>query len=93
MEEFGMVKGTLHFLKRAPEKRRQLWEKLGIAPRGIDREIVEAMHRTHMGVDHDYVNLTLHGVRTGLSDGWGGSMFATEFSDVLLEHRIRSGEK
>jgi carbon-monoxide dehydrogenase catalytic subunit len=91
MEEFGMVKGTLHFLKRAPEKRRQLWEKLGIAPRGIDREIVEAMHRTHMGVDHDYVNLTLHGVRTGLSDGWGGSMFATEFSDVLFgtPHPVR----
>lgn len=84
MEEFGMVKGTLHFLNRAPEKRRQLWEKVGIRPRGIDREIVEVMHRTHMGVDNDYVNLTLHGVRTGLSDGWGGSMFATEFSDVLF---------
>jgi len=84
MEEFGMVKGTLHFLNRAPEKRRQLWEKAGIKPRGIDREIVEVMHRTHMGVDTDYVNLTLQGVRTGLSDGWGGSMFATEFSDVLF---------
>jgi len=84
MEEFGMVKGTLQFLNRAPEKRRELWEKAGIVPRGIDREIVETMHRTHMGVDNDYVNLTLHGVRTGLSDGWGGSMFATEFSDVLF---------
>lgn len=84
MEEFGMVKGTLHFLNRAPEKRRQLWERVGISPRGIDREIVEVMHRTHMGVDNDYVNLTLHGVRTALSDGWGGSMFATEFSDVLF---------
>lgn len=84
MEEFGMVKGKLQFLNRAPEKRRQLWEKVGITPRGIDREIVEVMHRTHMGVDNDYVNLTLHGVRTGLSDGWGGSMFATEFSDVLF---------
>lgn len=84
MEEFGMVKGTLKFLERAPQKRRELWQKLGIVPRGIDREIVETMHRTHMGVDNDYVNLTLHGVRTGLSDGWGGSMFATEFSDVLF---------
>ncbi|MGB4505429.1 MAG: anaerobic carbon-monoxide dehydrogenase catalytic subunit [Syntrophaceticus sp.] len=84
MEEFGMVKGKLQFLNRAPEKRRQLWEKVGITPRGVDREIVEVMHRTHIGVDNDYVNLTLHGVRTGLSDGWGGSMFATEFSDVLF---------
>lgn len=79
-----MVKGKLQFLNRAPEKRRQLWEKVGITPRGVDREIVEVMHRTHIGVDNDYVNLTLHGVRTALSDGWGGSMFATEFSDVLF---------
>lgn len=84
MEEFGMVKNNLQFLKRVPEKRRQLWENVGVTPRGIDREIVEVMHRTHMGVDTDYVNLTLHGVRTALSDGWGGSMLATEFSDVLF---------
>ncbi len=84
MEEFGMVKERLQFLNRAPEKRRAVWEKLGIAPRGIDREIVEALHRTHMGVDNDYTNITLHGGRTGLSDGWGGSMFATEFSDILF---------
>lgn len=84
MEEFGMIKGTLQFLNRAPEKRRELWKKLDISPRGIDREVVESMHRTHMGVDNDYVSLTLHGVRTALSDGWGGSMFATEFSDILF---------
>jgi carbon-monoxide dehydrogenase catalytic subunit len=84
MEEFGMVKGSVQFVKRAPEKRRAVWEKIGVLPRGIDREIVEAMHRTHMGVDNDYVNLVLHGVRTSLSDGWGGSMVATEFSDVLF---------
>ncbi|AFV10811.1 carbon monoxide dehydrogenase 1 [Thermacetogenium phaeum DSM 12270] len=84
MEEFGMVKGALKFLERAPQKRREVWQKAGIVPRGIDREIVECMHRTHMGVDNDYVNLVLHGVRTGLSDGWGGSMFATEFSDILF---------
>lgn len=84
MEEFGMIKNNLQFLNRVPEKRRQLWESVGVTPRGIDREIVEVMHRTHIGVDNDYVNLTLHGVRTALSDGWGGSMFATEFSDVLF---------
>ena len=37
-----------------------------------------------MGVDTDYVNLTLQGIRTSLSDGWGGSMWATELSDVLF---------
>ena len=31
--------------------------KLGITPRGIDREIVEMMHRTHVGVDNDPENI------------------------------------
>ncbi len=59
-------------------------QALGITPRGIDRENVEMLHRTHMGVDNDYVNTLLHGLRTGLSDGWGGSMIATELSDVMF---------
>jgi carbon-monoxide dehydrogenase catalytic subunit len=61
-----------------------LWEKVGVDPRGVDREIVECMHRTHIGVDHDYIHLILHGLRTSISDGWGGSMIATELSDVLF---------
>jgi carbon-monoxide dehydrogenase catalytic subunit len=62
----------------------ELWQKLNIDPRGIDREIVECMHRTHIGVDNDHVNLVLHGLRTAIGDGWGGSMIATELSDVLF---------
>lgn len=84
LDEFGSRKGCLQLLERAPQKRKDLWAKLGITPRGIDREVVESMHRTHMGVDTDYVNLTLHGLRTSLSDGWGGSMWATELADVLF---------
>ncbi len=84
LDEFGRQEGPIRFTRRAPAKRVALWEKLGIDPRGIDREIVEAMHRTHMGVDNDYVNLILHGLRTGLADGWGGSMIATELQDVLF---------
>jgi anaerobic carbon-monoxide dehydrogenase catalytic subunit len=83
-EEFGTRKESLDFLVRVPEKRRELWRKLGITPRGIDRENVEMLHRTHMGVDNDYVNILLHGLRTSLSDGWGGSMIATELSDVMF---------
>jgi len=82
--EFGAQEGPVHFLDRAPKARQEKWKKAGLIPRGIDREIVECMHRTHMGVDHDYVNLTLHGLRTSIADGWGGSMVATEFSDVLF---------
>lgn len=84
MDEYGCRKNTLSFLHRAPQKRQDLWTKLGISPRGIDREVVESLHRTHIGVDADYVSLVLHGLRTSLSDGWGGSMWATEFSDVLF---------
>jgi len=84
MEDFGTRRERIGFVARAPEKRRALWERLGITPRGIDRENVEMLHRTHMGVDNDYVNILLHGLRTGLSDGWGGSMIATELSDVLF---------
>ncbi len=68
----------------APEKRIKVWEKLGVLPRAIDREICECMHRTHMGVDADPASLLLHGVRTSLSDGWSGSMMATLLSDILF---------
>ena len=82
--EFGKQEGPLQFTRRAPEKRVAQWQKMGIDPRGIDREIVEIMHRTHIGVDNDPVNLILQGLRASIADGWGGSMVATEISDVLF---------
>ncbi|MDP2931442.1 MAG: anaerobic carbon-monoxide dehydrogenase catalytic subunit [Chloroflexota bacterium] len=84
IREFGKQEGELAFLKRAPLKRQELWRKLGVAPRGIDREVVEAMHRTHMGVDQDYQSLLLQGSRTALADGWGGSMIATDLQDIMF---------
>jgi carbon-monoxide dehydrogenase catalytic subunit len=84
LEDYGSRKDRVGFVDVAPEVRRTLWDNLGITPRGIDRETVEMMHRTHMGVDNDYVNILLHGLRTSLSDGWGGSMVATELSDVMF---------
>ena len=48
-EDFGSRRGTVSFLGRVPAKRREVWAKLGITPRGIDRDVVEMMHRTHMG--------------------------------------------
>ncbi len=84
LKEFGKQEGEVLFLKRAPLKRQELWRKQGVAPRGIDREIVEIMHRTHMGVDQDYKNLLKQGVRASIADGWGGSMIATELQDILF---------
>ncbi|AKB78979.1 Carbon monoxide dehydrogenase CooS subunit [Methanosarcina horonobensis HB-1 = JCM 15518] len=84
LTEFGKQNGPLLCTRRAPGSRRRLWAELGIEPRGIDREIVECMHRTHMGVDNDATHILLHGLRTGLSDGWGGSMIATDVQDILF---------
>jgi carbon-monoxide dehydrogenase catalytic subunit len=84
MEDYGMRREKLPLAGRAPGVRQETWEKTATYPRGIDRENVEALHRTHMGVDNDWVNILLHAVRTSLSDGWGGSMVATELSDVLF---------
>ncbi len=84
LANYGSAKGSLSFVDRVPAARQQKWAQLGITPRGVDRENVEMMHRTHMGVDNDYVNLLLHGLRTSLSDGWGGSMIATELSDIMF---------
>jgi len=84
LAEFGQQEGELSFIKRAPLKRQEIWRKQGVVPRGIDREIVEIMHRTHMGVDQDYTNLIKQGTRASLADGWGGSMLATELQDILF---------
>ncbi|MCL4465802.1 MAG: anaerobic carbon-monoxide dehydrogenase catalytic subunit [Chloroflexi bacterium] len=84
LASFGQQEGELAYLKRAPKKRQELWRKLNIAPRGIDREVVETLHRTHIGVDQDATNLLKHAMRTALSDGWGGSMLATDITDILF---------
>jgi len=81
---YTQVEGEIPFAKRVPPKTLETWRKLGIVPRGAMREIMELMHRTHMGVDQDYENLTLQFSRTALADGWGGSMVATEISDILF---------
>ena len=82
--QFGQQHGEVIFAARAPEAQRKRWRRAGVVPRGVDREIVEIMHRTHMGVDNDPINIILGGIRAALADGWGGSMIATELSDVLF---------
>ncbi|MHB0877915.1 MAG: anaerobic carbon-monoxide dehydrogenase catalytic subunit [Anaerolineae bacterium] len=84
LEDFGRQMGELRYLARAPQKRQQLWKDLGIAPRGIDREVVEAMHRTHAGVDQEAGSILKHTMRMSLADGWGGSMIGTDVSDILF---------
>jgi carbon-monoxide dehydrogenase catalytic subunit len=84
LNEWGKAEGEVRYLKRAPEPRYKIWKKHGVLPRNIDREIVEIMHRTHIGVDQDYKNLMKQGTRAALADGWGGSMLATDLQDILF---------
>jgi carbon-monoxide dehydrogenase catalytic subunit len=84
LAEYGKQEGEIVFAKRAPLKRQEIWRNNNLMPRGVDREIVEIMHRTHMGVDQDYKNLIAQGGRAAIGDGWGGSMIATELQDIMF---------
>jgi len=84
LAEFGRQDGEILLAKRAPLKRQQIWRNLGITPRGIDREVVELLHRTCMGVDQEYRDLLYSAARCALADGWGGSMISSELQDVLF---------
>ena len=82
--EYGKPFGVQRWLKRAPEHTQKLWHDAEIEPRAIDREVSTAMHMTHMGNSSKPEALVRQALRSGMSDGWGGSMCGTEFSDVMF---------
>jgi carbon-monoxide dehydrogenase catalytic subunit len=84
LAEFGQQSGEINYVRRAPKKRQEIWRKHGVVPRGLDIEVVELMHRTHMGVDQDYHNLIKQSTRCALADGWGGSMISTDLQDIMF---------
>ncbi len=84
LAQFGQQTGEIALVDSAPPKRKQLWRQLKLAPRGIDREVVDILHRTHMGDDQDPEHILHQTLRTALGDGWGGSMIATDISDILF---------
>ncbi len=84
LAEFGKPEGTQLMARRAPAPRQEIWEKLEITPRAVDREVTESLHRSTMGVDQNYKNILRHASRVALADGWGGAMLATELQDVLF---------
>ena len=98
MKDYGKqdVSPIQFLVSYAPKKRLERWKnleksllektgkKMGVLPRSVDREIVDIMHRTHIGVDNDPVSLLMQGVRAALGDGWGGSLIATEIQDILF---------
>jgi carbon-monoxide dehydrogenase catalytic subunit len=84
LAEFGKPEGTQLMARRAPAPRQEIWDRFGITPRAVDREVTESLHRSTMGVDQDYKNILMHASRVALADGWGGAMLATELQDVLF---------
>ncbi len=84
ISQFGQQQGEVVPAKRAPKKRQQIWREQKVWPRGVDREVVEALHRTHIGDDQEPEHILNHAIRTSLADGWAGSMIATDISDILF---------
>lgn len=84
IEDFGRQKGEMNFMKRAPKKTQERWKKYGVVPRGMDREVVEVMDRTTMGMDADPDSILDSAIRCALANGWGGSMISTDFTDILF---------
>lgn len=84
LEEYGKPFGTQRMLSRATEERQKVWNETEVAPRAVDREIATAMHMTHVGNSADAEALVRQSLRTGMADGWGGSMMGTEFTDILF---------
>jgi carbon-monoxide dehydrogenase catalytic subunit len=82
--QFGQQEGALRFIERAPRATQNRWKEAGVIPRGIDREVVDLLHRTNIGCDSDHRHIMFAAVRTALADGWGGSMIATELQDILF---------
>jgi anaerobic carbon-monoxide dehydrogenase catalytic subunit len=83
LAQYGQQDGEIVNIKRAPLKRQEIWRKEGVIPAGIDRPVVEVMHMTHMGVNQDMEHIIRLSTKCALADGWGGSMIATDLSDIL----------
>lgn len=72
--EYGKPFGNQRFINRLPQHTLDLWEKAGVTPRAIDREVSCALHMTHMGCSSLPEALVRQSIRTGLGDGWGLSL-------------------
>lgn len=85
LNEFGNPFGSITLPPTVPEKRKAVWDKLGVTPRAIDRDVVSVMHSTHIGCSADADHILRLAMRASLCDGWAGSYMATEFTDIMFE--------
>ncbi len=66
-----------------PKVQIKRYEQLGVLPTNINTHVVEALHRTHVGVDADPVPLIFLAIKVALSDVTGEHI-ATDVSDILF---------
>ena len=79
----GLTSESDWLVRIVPEVRLEKLRILQLLPSGIDPVIRETMHRTHMGVDADTLNLLLAAIKCSLSDFLGMDI-ASNLSDILL---------
>ncbi len=67
----------------APEKRKEVWRKLGIFPGGLLHEIMRATSSCLTNVDSDFVSLALKSMRMGISTNYC-ALIALELAQDIL---------
>jgi carbon-monoxide dehydrogenase catalytic subunit len=65
------------------EGRKSKFTETNVVPTSIDRAVVEVMHRTHIGVDADPINLIFGGIKAALADQTGMHL-STDLGDILF---------
>ncbi len=65
------------------EGRKGKFSECDVVPTSIDRAVVEVLHRTHVGVDADPVNIIFGGIKAALGD-YTGMHLSTDLSDILF---------
>lgn len=83
-DAYNNMYGASDWLEKIiPAPRLEKLRNLGLMPSGIDPVIRESLHRTHMGVDADPVNLLLGSLKCSLSDFLGMDV-SSNLSDIIL---------
>jgi carbon-monoxide dehydrogenase catalytic subunit len=85
LEDFGKQDDspTTFLWSTLCDGRKSKFVECNVVPTAIDRAVVEVMHRTHIGVDTDPVNIIFGGIKAALADQTGMQL-ATDLSDILF---------
>ena len=84
ISQFGQQKGEIVVTKRAHQETHPVMARYRCDAAWCGSGSCRSLHRTHIGDDQEPEHILQHAVRTALSDGWGGSLIATDISDILF---------